>query len=65
MISASLIWQLRVFFDKPIFELIKAWLRNLGIVAFNQIKTKYDGENNPVVGSFEWDITAPSYVSLC
>lgn len=28
------------FFDKPIFELIKAWLRNLGIVAFNQIKTK-------------------------
>ncbi|HCR6409184.1 TPA: NERD domain-containing protein, partial [Shigella flexneri] len=51
------------FFDKPIFELIKAWLRNLGIVAFNQIKTKYDGENNPVVGSFEWDITAPSYVS--
>ncbi|MBL1240015.1 NERD domain-containing protein, partial [Enterobacter hormaechei] len=51
------------FFDKPIFELVKAWLRNLGLVAFNQIKTKYDGEGNPVVGSFEWDMTAPSYVS--
>lgn len=51
------------FFDKPILELVKAWLRNLGLVAFNQIKTKYDGEGNPVVGSFEWDMTAPSYVS--
>ncbi|MBA0205824.1 NERD domain-containing protein [Pectobacterium aroidearum] len=51
------------FFDKPILELVKAWLRNLGLVAFNQVKTKYDGEDNPVVGSFEWDMTAPSYVS--
>lgn len=38
-------------------------VENLGLVAFNQIKTKYDGEGNPVVGSFEWDMTAPSYVS--
>ena len=51
------------FFDKPIFDLVKSWLRNLGIVAFNQIKTKYDGDDNPIVGSFEWDMTAPSYVS--
>lgn len=51
------------FFDKPVLELVKAWLRNLGLVAFNQVKTKYDGDNNPVVGSFEWDMTAPSYIS--
>ncbi|MCT8970223.1 NERD domain-containing protein, partial [Escherichia coli] len=40
------------FFDKPIFEIVKAWLRNLCLVAFNKIKTKYDWEGNPVVGSF-------------
>lgn len=51
------------FFDKPILELIKSWLRNIGLVAFNQVKTKYDDETNPIVGSFEWGMTAPSYAS--
>lgn len=50
------------FFQRPVIELIKSWLRNIGLAAFNQIKTKCDGDGNPVVGSFEWCITAPSYV---
>lgn len=51
------------FFDKPTLELVKSWFRNIGLVAFNQVKTKYDDDINPVVGSFEWGMTAPSYVS--
>jgi len=52
----------QVFFEKPISELVKAWLKNTGLVAYNQVKTKYDDVDNPVVGSFEWCIGSPSYV---
>lgn len=49
------------FFEKPIVELIKSWVRNIGLASYKQVKTKYDDEDNPVVGSFEWGMTAPSY----
>jgi len=48
------------FFERPIVELIKSWVRNIGLISYNQVKTKYD-DDNPVVGSFEWGMTAPSY----
>jgi len=50
-----------VFFEKPIVDLVKSWIRNIGLISFNQIRTKYD-DGNPVVGSFEWGLTAPSYI---
>ncbi|EQB6826579.1 NERD domain-containing protein, partial [Escherichia coli] len=49
------------FFEGPIIELIKSWVRNIGLASYNQVKTKYDDENNPIIGSFEWGMTAPSY----
>lgn len=52
----------QIFFEKPIAELVKVWLKNTGLVAYNQVKTKFDELDNPVVGSFEWCIGSPSYV---
>ena len=41
---------------------ITTWLRNLGFVSYNQVKTR-SNEHNPVVSTTAWDLAAPSYLS--
>ncbi len=40
---------------------IKDWLKKLGIVSYGQVATRYD-EMLPKVGTFVWDLSAPSYL---
>ncbi len=38
------------------------WLKQLGLVSFVKTKAMGDDLKNPMVGTFEWHITGPSYV---
>ncbi len=40
---------------------VKDWARKIGLVTYNQIKSRLDG-TLPLFGQFAWDITGPSYV---
>jgi hypothetical protein len=41
---------------------VKEWLRNLGIASFGKVATRA-GEALPKVGTFAWDLSAPSYLA--
>ncbi|WAF98057.1 hypothetical protein NRZ31_16825 [Aeromonas dhakensis] len=42
---------------------IKSWARNLGIVSYDKVETREDDNNKiPKVGTFNWDLAAPSYL---
>lgn len=40
---------------------VSDWLKKLGIVSYGKVATR-DSENLPRVGTFAWDLTAPSYL---
>lgn len=40
---------------------VSDWLRKLGIVSYDKVATR-EGETLPRVGTFAWDLTAPSYL---
>jgi hypothetical protein len=42
---------------------IRDWVRKLGIVSYDKVATR-QGETQPMVGTFAWDLTAPSYLSF-
>lgn len=41
---------------------IKDWARNLGLVSYNTVSLRDQGATQPKVGTFNWDLTAPSYL---
>ncbi|MFM1907440.1 MAG: hypothetical protein RLZZ591_1117 [Pseudomonadota bacterium] len=41
---------------------IKDWARNLGLVSYNKVELRDEGDKQPKVGTFNWDMTGPSYV---
>lgn len=43
-------------------EQSRTWLKQLGLVSFGKTKAMGDDVKNPMVGTFEWHITGPSYV---
>jgi hypothetical protein len=44
---------------------IKAWARNLGLVSYDKVALRDEDPNGtqPKVGTFVWDLTAPSYLA--
>lgn len=44
---------------------IKDWTRKLGLVSYDKVKLREDGANaeQPRVGTFHWDLTAPTYLA--
>lgn len=44
---------------------IKAWARNLGMVSYDKVALRDEDSNGkqPKVGTFAWDLTAPSYLA--
>jgi hypothetical protein len=38
------------------------WLKNLGIVSYGKVAIRDSGAKQPSVGTFAWDLTAPSYL---
>lgn len=41
---------------------IKEWSRNLGLVSYDRVKLRDDPDGLPKVGTFNWDMSGPSYV---
>lgn len=42
-------------------EQVRTWLKQLGLVSYGKTKAMGDETKNPMVGTFEWHITGPSY----
>jgi len=51
----------RLITESILLTAVKDWLRKLGIVSYGQVATR-DDEELPRVGTFAWDLTAPSYL---
>jgi hypothetical protein len=51
----------RLIAENVLLDSIQEWLRRLAIVSFNSVRTR--GSSVPRVGTFAWDLTAPSYLT--
>lgn len=51
----------RMFVENIVIDYLSAWMKNLGIISFDSIKTRRD-DVLPTVGRLSWDITAPTYL---
>lgn len=54
----------RLISESILLDSIKEWLRRLAFASYNTIKMRADnGVTAPMVGTFAWDLTAPSYIT--
>lgn len=53
----------RLITEKFLLFAVKDWLKKLGIASYDKVETR-EGENQPRVGTFAWDLTAPSYLGF-
>jgi hypothetical protein len=51
----------RLIAESILLDSVKEWLRRLAMVSFNTVRTR--GVEMPRVGTFAWDLTAPSYLT--
>lgn len=52
----------RLFAEKILIDSISTWLKKLGLVSYGSIQSR-DDDPAPKVGTFFWDVTAPTYLS--
>ena len=52
--------QARILVETLILESVKEWLRNLGLASYDKVEIR--GQDNALVSTFSWDLTAPSYL---
>lgn len=53
----------RLAAESVLIDSVKEWLRRLAFASFNSVKVRSNSDFFPMVGTFGWDITAPSYIS--
>lgn len=51
----------RLTAENVLLDSVREWLRRLAMVSFNTVRTR--GAEMPRVGTFAWDLTAPSYLT--
>ena len=51
----------RLIAETVLLDSIREWLRRLAMVSYNAVRTR--GAEMPRVGTFAWDLTAPSYLT--
>lgn len=51
----------RLVAEKILLDCLKEWLRRLALVSFHAVRTR--GDKTARVGTFKWDLTAPSYLT--
>lgn len=51
----------RLIAENILLDSVREWLRRLAMVSFNTVRTR--GAELPRVGTFAWDLTAPSYLT--
>lgn len=52
----------RLVAEDVLLEAVKQWARNLALGSYELFNLR-DGDKTPTVGRFQWDMTAPSYLS--
>ncbi|GAW65513.1 plasmid-like protein [Geoanaerobacter pelophilus] len=53
----------RLICEKVLLGAIGMWARHLGIVSFDKVHLRDESESVPTVGTFTWDLAAPSYLA--
>jgi len=53
----------RLISENILLKAIRMWVRNLGMVSFDKVLMRDEGETIPKVGTFVWDLTGPSYLA--
>lgn len=53
----------RLITESVVLTAVRDWVKNLGIVSYDKVETR-DGANTPKVGTFAWDLSAPSYLGF-
>lgn len=53
----------RLISEDILLKAIRMWARNLGMVSFDKVLLRDEGETIPKVGTFAWDLTGPSYLA--
>jgi hypothetical protein len=48
--------------EEILLAAVRDWLRNLGLVSFGAVDIRDESSAQPRVGTFNWDLTAPSYL---
>lgn len=52
----------RIRTEEVLLSAVKDWARSLGLVSYNTVALRDEGADQPRVGTFNWDLTAPSYL---
>jgi len=52
----------RLLAEKILLLAVKDWARKLGVASYDKVKIREDQGDLPRVGTFHWDLTAPSYL---
>lgn len=52
----------RLIAEGILLDSIKEWLRRLGMASFNKVKVRGSAADLPVLATYAWDLTAPSYL---
>lgn len=52
----------RLVAEGILLDSVKEWLRRLGVASFNMVKVRGNASDMPTLGTFAWDLTAPSYL---
>ncbi|MGV1908235.1 hypothetical protein [Agrobacterium cavarae] len=55
-------FQPRLVTERILLTAVADWLRKLGMASYDRVLTR-DGKDLPTVGTFAWDLTAPSYLA--
>lgn len=53
----------RLIAEDILLKQIRMWARNLGFISFEKVLMRDEGEDQPKVGTFAWDLTGPSYLA--
>lgn len=54
--------QARLVTERLLLGAVREWVRNLGLGSYGRVETR-EGANLPRVGTFAWDLSAPSYLA--
>jgi hypothetical protein len=53
----------RLVAEDILLKATKSWSRRLGLVSYGRVATRGDAMRPPQVGTFAWDLSAPSYLA--
>jgi len=52
----------RLIAESILLDSVKEWLRRLGMASFNKVKVRGTAADMPMVATYAWDMSAPSYL---